>query len=180
MRRLANSMASELARLRHGTECCPGHRGRRTESCLPSGSVARHAEVQPPVHHEESDSTRRGRRLFPSINAGAATPCATGLTGIACTTRPRSACRASNASPAGAVADVHAMRALPQQATDRAAAMVTPRQALALQLLCDGPRWRPSRELLALASAESPRIRAEFPCHCSWKGATACNSASAP
>ena len=35
-------------------------------------------------------------------------------------------------------ADVHATRALLQQATERASAILTPRQALVLQLFCDG------------------------------------------
>ncbi|MDE2902565.1 MAG: hypothetical protein OXP73_06005 [Chloroflexota bacterium] len=37
-----------------------------------------------------------------------------------------------------AFADVHATRALLQQATEQASAILTPRQALALQLFCDG------------------------------------------
>lgn len=80
-----------------------------------------------------------------------------------------------------AFADVHATRALLDQATERASAILTPRQALALHLFCDGQRmttiaarlglrsrqhlWaayrRPAveavtREFLALAQAESP------------------------
>ncbi|MCY3957963.1 MAG: hypothetical protein OXG65_06685 [Chloroflexi bacterium] len=37
-----------------------------------------------------------------------------------------------------AFADVHATRALLQRATEQASAILTPRQALALQLFCDG------------------------------------------
>ena len=37
-----------------------------------------------------------------------------------------------------AFADVHATRALLEQATERASAILTPRQALALQLFCNG------------------------------------------
>ena len=80
-----------------------------------------------------------------------------------------------------AFADVHATRALLEQATERASAILTPRQALALQLFCEGQPmvaiaarlglrsrqhlWaayrRPAvevvtREFLALAQAESP------------------------
>ncbi|MDE2902567.1 MAG: hypothetical protein OXP73_06015 [Chloroflexota bacterium] len=80
-----------------------------------------------------------------------------------------------------AFADVHATRALLQQATEQAAAILTPRQALALQLFCHGQPmaaiaarlslrsrqhlWaayrRPAveavtREFLALAQAEYP------------------------
>ena len=80
-----------------------------------------------------------------------------------------------------AFADVHATRALLQQATERASAILTPRQALALQLFCEGQPmsaiaarlglrsrqhlWaayrRPAveavtREFLALAQAELP------------------------
>ena len=80
-----------------------------------------------------------------------------------------------------AFADVHATRALLQQATERASAILTPRQALALKLFCDGQPmaviaahlglrsrqhlWaayrRPAveavtREFLALAQAEFP------------------------
>jgi len=40
--------------------------------------------------------------------------------------------------PRSAFADVHATRALLQQATEQASAILTPRQALALQLFCDG------------------------------------------
>ena len=80
-----------------------------------------------------------------------------------------------------AFADVHATRALLQQATERASAILTPRQALSLELFCDGQPmatiaarlglrsrqhlWaayrRPAveavtREFLALAQAEFP------------------------
>ncbi len=80
-----------------------------------------------------------------------------------------------------AFADVHAARALLQQATERASAILTPRQVLALQLYCEGQPmatiaarlglrsrqhlWaayrRPAveavtREFLALAQAEFP------------------------
>ena len=80
-----------------------------------------------------------------------------------------------------AFADVHAARALLHQATERASAILTPRQVLALQLYCDGQPmaaiaarlglrsrqhlWaayrRPAveavtREFLALAQAEFP------------------------
>ena len=80
-----------------------------------------------------------------------------------------------------AFADVHAARALFQQATDRASAILTPRQVLALRLYCEGQPmvaiaahlglrsrqhlWaayrRPAveavtREFLALAQAEAP------------------------
>ena len=80
-----------------------------------------------------------------------------------------------------AFAEVHAARALLQQATERASPILTPRQAPALRLFCDGQqmaaiaarlglrsRWhlraayrRPAvvavtREFLALTDAESP------------------------
>ena len=109
------------------------------------------------MHHEESDSPRRGRRLFPSINAGAANAL-----------RHRADGYRQHDSPSVSLPGVQRLarrRCAPtcmrcgrsrSRPPTRAAAMVTPRQALALQLLCDGPRWRPSREFLALAPAESP------------------------
>ena len=54
-----------------------------------------------------------------------------------------------------AFADVHATRALLQQATERASAILTPRQALALQLFATASRWPSSRRGCACAAAST-------------------------
>jgi len=49
---------------------------------------------------------------------------------------------------------VHATRALLQQATQRAAAILSPRQALALRLLCDGQPMAAIASQLGLRSRQ--------------------------
>ena len=79
----------------------------------------------------------------PPTTGGSTTPCATARTAIGCSTQGSSDCRACNAWPGrafagSAFADVHAARALLQQAIERASAVLTPRQVQALQLYCEG------------------------------------------
>ena len=59
-----------------------------------------------------------------------------------------------------AFADVHAARALLQQATERASAVLTPRQVLALKLYCEGSQWSPLQRVWAgaVASIYGPRL----------------------
>ncbi|MDE2903015.1 MAG: hypothetical protein OXP73_08290 [Chloroflexota bacterium] len=59
-----------------------------------------------------------------------------------------------SALSAGAVADVHSTRALLQQATERASAILSPRQALALRLICDGQQMAVIAARLGLRSRQ--------------------------